>query len=98
MRRSPPRAGSKSRPSNGGCRRRSSIAWRDWTIRQGMMTVDDDLDIRRREAAAWFARLSQRRVSTDDVKAFSAWRRDPDNARAYERGESVWASSREPAG
>lgn len=63
-----------------------------------MMTVDDDLDIRRREAAAWFARLSQRRVSTDDVKAFSAWRRDPDNARAYERVESVWESSRELAG
>lgn len=63
-----------------------------------MMTVDDDLDIRRREAAAWFARLSQRRVSTDDVKAFSAWRRDPDNARAYERVESVWDSSRELAG
>lgn len=63
-----------------------------------MMTVDDDLDIRRREAAAWFTRLSQRRVSTDDVRAFSAWRRDPDNALAYERVESVWDSSHDLAG
>lgn len=62
------------------------------------MTVDDDLDIRRREAAAWFTRLSQRRVSTDDVRAFSAWRHDPDNARAYERVESVWDSSHDLAG
>lgn len=58
-----------------------------------MMTVDDDLDIRRQQAASWFTRLSKRRVSTDDVKAFSAWRRDPDNARAYERIESVWAAT-----
>lgn len=58
-----------------------------------MMTVDDDLDIRRQQAASWFTRLSQRRVSTADVKAFSAWRRDPDNARAYDRVESVWAAT-----
>lgn len=58
-----------------------------------MMTVDDDLDIRRQQAASWFTRLGQRRVSTDDVKAFSAWRRDPDNARAYDRIESVWAAT-----
>jgi transmembrane sensor len=58
-----------------------------------MMTVDDDLDIRRQQAASWFTRLSKRRVSTDDVKAFSVWRRDPDNARAYERVESVWAAT-----
>lgn len=57
------------------------------------MTVDGDLDIRRQEAAAWFTRLSQRRVSTEDVRAFSAWRRDPRNARAYDRVESVWAAS-----
>ncbi len=62
------------------------------------MTVDGDLDIRRQEAASWFARLSQRRVSTDDVKAFSAWRRDPDNARAYERVESVWNATNTLAG
>lgn len=66
---------------------------RGWTIRQGMMTVDGDLDIRRQEAASWFARLSQRRVSTDDIKAFSAWRRDPENARAYDRVESVWSAT-----
>lgn len=58
------------------------------------MTVDGDLDIRRREAAAWFTRLSQQRVSTDDVRAFSAWRRDPANAQAYARVESVWAASK----
>lgn len=58
-----------------------------------MMTVDDDLDIRRQEAASWFTRLSQRRVSTGDVRAFSAWRRDPDNARAYDRVESVWEAT-----
>lgn len=63
-----------------------------------MMTVDDDLDIRRQEAASWFTRLSQRRVSTADVKAFSAWRRDPDNARAYDRVESVWAATHALAG
>ncbi|QTN20878.1 FecR family protein [Brevundimonas sp. AJA228-03] len=62
------------------------------------MTVDGDLDIRRQEAASWFARLSQRRVSTDDVKAFSAWRRNPDNARAYERVESVWNATNTLAG
>lgn len=58
-----------------------------------MMTVDDDHDLRRQQAASWFTRLSKRRVSTDDVKAFSAWRRDPENARAYERVESVWAAT-----
>jgi len=63
-----------------------------------MMTVDDDLDIRRQEAASWFTRLSQRRVSTADVKAFSAWRRDPGNARAYDRVESVWAATNALAG
>lgn len=58
-----------------------------------MMTVDRDLDIRRQEAATWFARLGQRRVSTDDVRRFSAWRKDPRNARAYERVEAAWAAS-----
>lgn len=58
-----------------------------------MMTVDSDLDIRRQQAAAWFTRLSQRRVSTDDVKAFSVWRRDPHNALAYERLDAVWMAS-----
>lgn len=58
------------------------------------MTVDGDLDIRRREAAAWFTRLSRRRVSADDVRAFSAWRRDPANAQAFARVESVWTASR----
>lgn len=63
-----------------------------------MMTVDGDLDIRRQEAASWFARLNQRRVSTSDIKAFSAWRKDPGNARAYERVESVWNATHGLAG
>ncbi len=58
-----------------------------------MMAADSDLEMRRQEAAAWFSRLNQRRVSTDDIKAFSVWRRDPANARAYERVESVWTAS-----
>lgn len=58
-----------------------------------MMAADSDLEMRRREAAAWFSRLNQRRVSTDDIKAFSAWRRNPANARAYERVEAVWTAS-----
>ncbi|MFN4287381.1 MAG: FecR family protein [Brevundimonas sp.] len=55
-----------------------------------MMTVDADHEIRRREAASWFAKLSQRKVSADDVRAFSAWRRTPANAAAFERMEALW--------
>lgn len=57
------------------------------------MTVDHDLDIRRQEAATWFARLSQRRVSAEDVRAFSIWRRDTRNAAAYDRVETLWKAS-----
>lgn len=58
------------------------------------MAVENEGDIRRREAAAWFARLGQKRVSTTDVQDFFAWRKDPDNARAYERVEKTWNASR----
>lgn len=58
-----------------------------------MMTVDGDADIRRRETASWFARLNQRKVSADDVKAFSAWRRIPENAEAYDRMQAVWEAT-----
>ncbi len=58
-----------------------------------MMTVETDQDIRRQEAAAWFARLNQRKVTTQDVTEFSKWRRSTDNAAAYERVEALWAAA-----
>ena len=54
------------------------------------MTIEGDVDIRRKEAADWFALLNQRKVTTADVKNFSEWRRDPDNARAFSRVEAMW--------
>lgn len=54
------------------------------------MTVETGADIRRREAAAWFARLKQRRVESADVEAFSEWRRSPENAEAFARIEAMW--------
>lgn len=54
------------------------------------MTIEGDADIRRREAAEWFARLNQRTVTTADVKGFSEWRRDPANAQAFGRVEALW--------
>ena len=54
------------------------------------MTIEADADIRRKEAADWFARLNQRKVSTTDVRAFSAWRADSANAAAFERLEAMW--------
>lgn len=54
------------------------------------MTIEGDADIRRREAADWFARLNQRTVTTGDVKGFSEWRRDPANAQAFGRVEALW--------
>lgn len=59
------------------------------------MTLQSDPDIRSQEAADWFGRLNQRRISADDVRAFSAWRRDPANAAAYERVQSMWDLSAE---
>lgn len=58
-----------------------------------MMTVENDQDIRRQEAAAWFARLNQRKVTTRDVTGFSQWRRSPENAEAYARVEALWAAT-----
>ncbi len=57
------------------------------------MTNEGDADIRRREAADWFARLNQRRVTTADVKGFSEWRRDPANAQAFGRVEALWEAA-----
>ena len=47
-----------------------------------------------REAAQWLARLNSRTVSTEELNAFYEWRRDPDNADAYARGEQLWHDSR----
>ena len=54
------------------------------------MTIEAEADIRRKEAAEWFTTLSQRKVTTADIKAFSVWRRDPENARAFSRLEAMW--------
>lgn len=54
------------------------------------MMIEAEADIRRKEAADWFSKLNQRKVTTADVKAFSAWRRDPENARAFSRLEAMW--------
>jgi transmembrane sensor len=47
-----------------------------------------------REAADWLARLNSRSVSTEELNAFYEWRRQPENAAAYERGEKIWHGSR----
>ena len=54
------------------------------------MMIEAEADIRRKEAADWFSKLNQRKVTTTDIKAFSAWRRDPENARAFSRLEAMW--------
>ncbi|MGK2255545.1 MAG: transmembrane sensor [Brevundimonas sp.] len=57
------------------------------------MTADKDLDARRREAASWFATLNQKRVAASDITAFSQWRRNPENAEAYSRIETMWEAA-----
>lgn len=52
--------------------------------------VDTEDEKRRQEAAAWFSRLNQRRVSSEDIHAFAEWRRAPENAEAYARAERLW--------
>lgn len=47
-----------------------------------------------REAAEWLARLNSRSVSTEDLNAFYEWRRDPENAETYARGEQLWHDAR----
>ena len=39
----------------------------------------------KREAAMWRARLRVRRISNDTIERFFAWRRDPENAEAFDR-------------
>lgn len=47
-----------------------------------------------REAAEWLARLNSRSVSTDELNDFYEWRRIPENAEAYARGEQLWHDAR----
>lgn len=62
------------------------------------MTIEADADIRRKEAVEWFARLNQRKVTTADVRGFSDWRRDPENARAFQKVETMWEAAGALAG
>ncbi|MDQ8027449.1 MAG: FecR domain-containing protein [Brevundimonas sp.] len=50
------------------------------------------------EAAEWHMRLGERRVSTETLEAFFAWRAVPENDDAYRRVETVWAASGALAG
>lgn len=45
------------------------------------------------EAAAWFTRLGQVSISTEQLRQFRDWKRDPTNARAYAQVEAMWAAS-----
>lgn len=45
------------------------------------------------QAAAWLARFQSRSVSTAELEEFARWRRDPDNATAYEHAQAVWDGS-----
>ena len=62
------------------------------------MTIEAEADIRRKEAVEWFARLNQRKVTTADVRGFSAWRRDPANAHAFQKIEAMWDAAGALAG
>ena len=42
-----------------------------------------------REAADWFTRLLNPPVENEDLEAFQAWRRNPDNLAAYNRIEDI---------
>lgn len=45
------------------------------------------------EAAAWHTRLGERRVSTQDIKDFFAWREAPQNDDAYRRVERAFGGT-----
>lgn len=62
------------------------------------MTTEAEAEITRKEAADWFSKLNQRKVTTADIKAFSAWRREPKNARAFSRLEAMWDAAGTLAG
>lgn len=52
----------------------------------------DDTRVRD-EAAAWFARLGRRSVTTQSLREFRDWRRAPANADAYARVEAAWSTA-----
>jgi ferric-dicitrate binding protein FerR (iron transport regulator) len=53
------------------------------------MRDEDDADQARRQAAqAWIAKLSSTSIGTDELEAFFAWRRDPDNRRIWDALEA----------
>lgn len=47
----------------------------------------------RREAAAWFTRLSRRSVTTQALREFRNWRQTPENRAEYEKIERIWSST-----
>jgi transmembrane sensor len=42
-----------------------------------------------REAADWFTRLNQPKIEIEELEAFSAWRKNPENRAAYEQQEDI---------
>jgi hypothetical protein len=46
------------------------------------------------EAAAWFERLSQKSITTAEVREFFHWRRIPTNNAAYRAIETAWERTR----
>jgi hypothetical protein len=53
------------------------------------MKGEDDADTARRTAATeWVAKLSRTSISTDELEAFFAWRRDPANRRVWDALEA----------
>jgi len=45
------------------------------------------------EATTWFARLNTNRISSQTLSDFHAWRRAPENDRAYRKIERLWSRS-----
>jgi transmembrane sensor len=59
-----------------------------------MMRSMDEIDpVAREEAAAWHARLQSRGVSNGELDEFYSWREAPENARAFDVVEKLWARS-----
>jgi transmembrane sensor len=59
-----------------------------------MTGTEQDEGDARAQAAQWLARLNDRQVSNETVRAFFAWRRTPEHRRAYEEAEQVWGQAR----
>jgi transmembrane sensor len=54
-----------------------------------MIETQKDLSRAQREAADWFSRLMDTRIENEELEAFAAWRRDPDNLAAYNRIDDI---------